>query len=1123
MKFITILLLAACLQASAGAIGQRVTLQAKKISIEKALSSIRQQAGYDFVVPMQLIKDVPRLDLDLRNVSVNEALDAIFHGLPLTYEIDDRTIIVKQKPASPTTEKKPDLMIIESVKGRVTDENGEAVQNATVLIKGTTIGTSTDKEGWYELKSVDEKAILIISSVNTEPIEVRVNARAIVNVEVKIKVTELDAPIVVAYNTSTQTKNTASLSVVKGEQIQTLPNRSFDRSLQGLVPGLLVTRGSGQPGAGTVNFVIRGIATGGTADNGSTVRNPLIVIDGVPVSQEPVQMTNTTLTFHSPLSQLNPSDIESITVLKDAAAVALYGSKASNGVLLVTTKKGKQGKTVFSFRHQTDFSTRLGGGIEMLNQKEYLELLFEAYRNSFPGITDAEILTRLRTVTTADPAVFPVIVKAPGDTSFYEAPDWRKYLYNDNAATFVNELSISGGSDKHSFYINLEYTKQNGVATATSFDRKSARFNFEQRPTAWLRFGTNTTLSYSIQKYNAEGPSEQVVNGISPLLPIRFINGSYMYNYTWGYGTSAGSYRANPLASAELNINRNTSYRVLSKLYAEVKLLKHFTFNSTFGITYMLTEAKQKGDILLATSTLTPGIGYLEEKDMRNTGLISTNLLRYDKKFGEEHSLQLLAGQEGQIITTRVADIRKDNLASNPTATQLAAISSTPVAYSFTTRETLASYFGQANYSFKNRYFLSGSVRTDGSSRFGDNNRFGTYWSAGAGWLVSNEGFMKNTSAWLNYLKLRGSIGVAGNSSAIPTYLRYDELYYQTYLNYTAVYTNGNPGNPGIKWERTFNWDLGLEMRVLKERIAITADLYTRKTSDVIATVNLPLTTGGNTIRDNIGDLKNTGIELSVSVDILKSKNFRWNLNANWSKNTNRLTRSFFQLEALSNSITANGTGLNYNSFYLKRWAGVDPTTGKPLWIDSTGKPNSDYNAAKKEFVGKPQPDGFGAITNTVSYKNIELSAMLYYQYGFQIYDDGNGMNLLNDGTSPYINQRRDALDRWQKPGDIASNPRRLFNGRIGTVSDNSSMASSRYLYDGDFIRLSNVSVAYLLPAKLLNRIHINSLKVYIQANNIATWTKYKGTDPETTNPFGQSSRGYPPYRTYSIGLNLIF
>jgi TonB-linked SusC/RagA family outer membrane protein len=1122
MKITTFIIFAVILQVSAAGFAQKVTLSTNNARLTEVFNEIRNQTGYDFLFTSETLKDAKRVNIKVENAELKDVLNQLFTNQPLEYIINKKAVVVSKKEEPSFLDRVVDAFTPPvDVRGVVVDEKRMPLPGANVKVKGFKQAAVTDNEGRFYLPGVDDKAVLIVSFVGYKDVEIGVKAS--LSIALELKAAELNE-VVVAYGRTTQQALTGAVTVVKGEQIQSLPNRSFDKSLQGLVPGLLVTSGNGQPGSPTGNFILRGIATGAQPTNGETFRNPLVVLDGVPVSQEPIGIAGFTNRITNPLAQLNPSDIETISVLKDAAAIALYGSQASNGVILVTTKKGKAGKTVFSFRHQTDLSSSLEGKIEMLNQQEYLELLFEAYHNSNLPITDAKIYSDLR-------KKFPVIVNAPGDTSFYQQVDWTGALLNKNAVTVANEISMSGGNDRSNFYLNLEYTKQDGVAKNTGYDRKSFRFNYENRAASWFKLGLNTTMSYNVQKYANSGFNGFLSTiAISPLNPIKDLNGNYIYKYSWGLGASGAplvSAPPNPVAQSELDINRSSAYRGFSRLSAELKITSDLSFSSTLGVDFMLNEAKEKNHPFVSTVK-----GFVREQQSRTTGIINTNLLQYRKKLNEQHDLNFLVGQETRTDIGKYTIVSKSDLLTNPDLDELSGGNKIDQATGTTSRQNLLSYFGQLNYGFINRYYLSGSVRSDGSSRFGSNNRFGTYWSAGASWVVSAEPFMKGVENWLSYFKLRGSMGPQGNSAAISDQLRFDGLSLVNFLGGIAVLPRdgANPGNPSIQWEETFSWDAGLEMRLLKDKVSFTADIYNRKTKNLIAyNINAPLATGTAKLTGNIGDVKNHGIELSLSTNIIKEKHFNWQMSANWSKNQNKLTKAFSPRADVVGTTLANVVGEEYNSFYLKEWAGVNPSNGRPMWIDSLGKPNEDYNAAEQRIVGKAQPNGFGGISNQLSYKNFSMSFAFYYQEGSKVYLEPR---LQNDGNSgfggPYLNQTKNALDRWRKPGDLASNPRRLINGQAPTSSgstqtDQGTAASTRYLFDGDFIRLANVNLSYDFPKQLTQRLHLNGARIFIQGFNLATWTKYSGDDPENVGPAGFGSPLYPQARSYSVGLNVNF
>lgn len=1097
-----------------------ITIRQQNVPIEKVFQSIEKQSGYRFFYNETLLRGAGKVTINLQNVSLQEALDACFHNQPLSYAIVDKTIIVKKRPdqrpkapvAAAVSLSKPGKII--ALRGKVTS-GSVPVAGASIMIKGTENGASTDKEGMFTLPEVEDDATLVVSSVSHSVREVRLNGQTFISIDLAQKSDDLDEAVVVAYNTTTRRMNTGAVTVVKGSEIQNLPNRSFEKSLQGLVPGLQITSGTGQPGGGVADLVIRGISTGTQPENGSTVRNPLIVIDGIPVTQEPFQLnyerTGTPIT--NPLAQLNPSDIESITVLKDASAIALYGSKASNGVILVTTKTGKVGKTTYNFRHQTDIAKRLDGKLEMLNPEEYTELLYESIRNTNPAFwTDYRIDSLLK-------RTFPTYKdEQTGNFNFYPKADWANELYNDQATTITNELSMSGGAGRTKFYVNAGWTNQDGVVKKTGYDGKYLHINLENQSEKGLKLGLNTSLSYNIQDYSSSNHSSisnfGYVDWVSPYIPIRLVDGSYYQIPELSLG--------NPAARNEYNTNQATSFRGLTKFYGEYQFLKNFTISSTLGIDFMLSEIKEKADPRTYDDiSKTIGQGRITERDVRRGNLINTNSLKYNTSFLKDHSLNIIVAHEAQVMTQKTMDVEVRGAATSPPFPNYDDISSPGYTlYSgggVRSKQTLLSVFGQVNYSYNNRYFLSASLRGDGSSNFGEKNQWGKFWSTGLGWVISSERFMKSATNWLSYLKVRGSVGQAGNSAAVIATTRYYLMgTARQFLGSTAFSAPSQPGNPTIQWEKTFNWDLGLETRFLKDRIGLTADVYKKYTTNLIYLTTLPSTSGYNNVLDNVGNMENMGVELSLSATILNTKNFQWKMVGNWSANQNILTKANVPLSTISGDVLANEEGRNFNSYYMPKWAGVDQATGLPQWVDSSGKPTSNYNLAKKEFVGKPQPDGFGALTNTFSYKNIELSFQFYYEYGAMLYDQSGS---VNDGTNVFRNQDRRALDRWTQAGETASNPRRIMNN----TADGGTRTSTRFLGKGDFLRLQNTSLSYRLPKNILNILHINNLRLFVQGNNLATWTPFQGKDPDNANYEGSVFRPYPIQRSFSFGANVSF
>ncbi|WP_083781065.1 SusC/RagA family TonB-linked outer membrane protein [Chitinophaga pinensis] len=1088
--------------------GRNVTLTSSRIALGDVFNVIEKQTGV--LLFFGDLNTNQTVGVKFVATPVEVALGEMLPPIGLTYEYvkgnKDKIFIKSIMPS------KKDTVMMTSISGVVTDEKGEPLPGASVRVKGTNVGTATERNGSFTLRRNSEKDVLQVSFMGFTMAEIPVGGKA--NVKVRLRQEENSLQVVTAYGTTEKRAVTGAMTIVKGADIQNLPNRSFDKSLMGVVPGLLVTPGTGQPGGGIANFVLRGIATSADPRNGSTVRNPLILIDGIPVSQETTQMSfsydSYTTSINNPLAQLNPSDIESISVLKDASAIALYGAKASNGVILITSKRGKAGKTRFEFRHQTDISKAISNRQRTLTQDEYLKLLYETYKNTDPiKWTDQAIKSDLF-------SKFSYRVNG-NDTIFYPAADWRKELYNDVAPTISNELSASGGNDNTNFFLNFEYTKQNGVIRGTGYDRKSVRFNFENRPTKWLRLGLNNFLSYNVQNYagSAGGAGDMDAAAIalmSPLNPIRLDNGDFQLNYAVG-GSSQN--QVNPAAALAYNTNKNTAYRALTKVSAEVSFLKNFKITSNLGVDFMFSEAKEKVDTRLSDPlTLSIG-GKIEEQDVRRANIINTNMLNYNQIFSNIHELNLIVGQEAQIMNQRTMAVAVGNLGSFY-YDQISSPGATIMRQSgYVLKETLLSYFAQLNYGFGKKYFLTGTIRKDGSSRFGADKRFGTYWSTGIGWVMTSEDFMSTVSQYLNYLKIRGSIGAAGNAGAINRFTPYDQSSIAKYQNATAVYTS-TPGNPDVKWENTLSWDAGVEGSIIKNRVSFTADIYQRNTSNLIYTINLPLSSGFSSMLGNLGKMRNRGVEISLSTDVIKTKQFTWNINANWSTNRNTLVKADVPLAATVVGPTANKEGESFNSFYAIKWAGVNPSSGNSQWLDSVGKPNEDPNAAKRVIIGQTQPKAFGSITCRFNWKAFDLSSMFYYQYGYLIYDDSR---FVNDGYSPYSNQGVNALDRWQNPGDIASNPKRLLSNALGGAT----IYSSRFLFSGDYIRLQNVVVGYTCPESITQKLRISGARIFVQGSNLALWSSSPALDPATVNVAGFSSTSYPMQRSISVGLNAKF
>ncbi|KAA2240181.1 TonB-dependent receptor [Chitinophaga agrisoli] len=1096
---------------------KKVTVIANNNTLRDVFRSIKKQTGLEFFYSTAVLNQEEKVTVNMVDKTLDAVLGRLLQGKGLTWVYMDNIVRIgreEERKSSVGDEVVGDTAVTaQAISGKVVAADGTPIPGATIIIERTKDGATSDAEGKFSLSNTKANDVIAIRSVGFKSREISIKGKTLL-VQLEIAVNALDETVVVAYGTSTMRSNVGALMVVKGETIANLPNRSFDKSLQGQVPGLLVTTGSGAPGGGLSNFVLRGIGTGGEKTQLS-FRQPLIVIDGVPTVSvdfiEALGPSNAPPSTNA-LAQLNTDDIETISVLKDASAIALYGSKASNGVILVTTKKGKAGKTSFSFHHLSDVSSPIYKRNKSLNQHEYLELLKESYKNSDSSYwTDDRINSDLG-------SLFPTYSNAQGTPVFYDQEDWFKAIYNNTAITNTDELSISGGNDKTLYYFNTGYTSQKGTIKHTGFDRLSLRYNFSNQINPWIKIGLNSSLSYTNQSYlnsNSNGyfaGASGFPYTIPVLDPIHLKDGTY---YLQPFVTP-GSYFNNPLADLEYDINKTQSYRVITSLYGELKFLKDFTFRTDVGTDVLIAQIKQKTDPRLSTNIYSPpGVGEIQDFNDFYNRIINTNVLRYSRLLNGKHAINFLLGQEAQIERRNYFIGIKQGL-SIPYLNDLSAATTVVDTRGTSSKTTLLSFFSQMNYSYNGTYHLSLSARRDGSSKFGERNRFGNYWSVGGGWELTNEAFLKQ-SKLLNYLKIRASIGSSGNSATINVVDRYNLVAAGNYNNLPAGIVT--PGNPNIGWEKALNKDMGVDFKVFNERLSGTIDVYKRDISNLLYFITLPPNSGTVGVNGNIGKMQNKGVEVTISADAIIKDNFSWNISFNWSTNKNKLIKADVPLTTDGNFI--NKEGENFNSFYLVRWGGVNPDNGAPQWLDKDGKVTSTYSYDDRVIVGKPQPDGYGGITNNFRYGNWDLSFLLYYQYGYKIYDETSA-SMINDGANfPYMNQSKQALDRWQKPGDHAANPKRVLNN-TATVDAN-YYTSTRFLFDGDFVRLKNVLLGYTFPTSWIRRIGISKARLYGQAYNLALLTKFKGIDPENIGIAGAQGFAYPQARSYSLGLDINF
>ncbi len=961
------------------------------------------------------------------------------------------------------------------ISGTVTGaEDGLSIPGVSIVVKGNqTIGTTTDIDGKYSLAVPSDAQALVFSFVGMLKQEVPINGRSIIDIQLEEEVLRMDEVVVVAYGVQKKASFTGSASVMKAEKLEKKPVTSFEKALQGNIAGVQVNASSGQPGANS-EIRIRGT---GSINAGN---EPLYIIDGVPIISGDLAQRQTTT---NALSSFDPDDFESITVLKDAAATSLYGSRASNGVILITTKTGKAGDTKINFSYQTGFSTRTNELFDVMNAAEYKEYRYEALTNAGTSPAEAQ-----------------AYVDALGDHD----TDWIKEVFQ-NGKTNDYQLSARGGDEKTQFFVSGGYFDQEGIVIGSSMARYSARINLDHSASDKLKFGTRFTASYTDQ-VNPSGSGYYA----DPVTSMYFVPPTEpVYNEDGSYNQSISSnLDYNPVAIADLNNNSNNIVRGLGVVFAQYEIIEGLTFKTNYGIDWFYL-----GEDLYWNPNTPSGESYTGYSEYASTEkYISTwtNILRYAKTFSESHSVNVLLGQEAQSSERFRTFTAATNFPSDQVTT-LANAAEPSTASTDLTSNSLASYFANMNYDYLGKYYLSGSFRRDGSSRFGADNRWANFWSVGFAWRITEESFMNING--VDNLRLKGSYGTSGNSDI-------DDFASRGLYGYGYDY-NGNPGsapsqlaNPDLRWEKNENWDIGLDIGVLNNRVNVILDYYSRTTSDLLLEVPISKTTGFDNIMQNVGSMKNSGIEVELNTVNLQGE-FKWFTDFNISFNKNEILE-LNNGEDIQDGHYMRREGEAFYSFWKQEWAGVNPADGSPMWYDSDGNLVDNISDADFQILGNAHPDFIGGFTNTFEYKGVELLVFFNFSYGNEIYNNSKRY-LLHDGQQGSTNASVEILDRWQEPGDITDVPRIIEGG-----NNSSNRHSSRWIEDGSYLRLKTVNLGYTLPSKYTDKIKLDKVRIFAQGENLLTWTEFTGLDPEQ-GINGQAWFTYPTARTITFGIDIGF
>lgn len=1012
----------------------------------------------------------------------------------------------------------------------VSGEDGTPLPGVNVLVKGTTQGSVTDADGRYTLDVPASGTVLVFSFIGMITQEVVIDQRSVIDVQLQSDVQQLSEVVVVGYGTQLKQDLTGNIAKVSGEVIQNIPVTTVEQALQGRAAGVLVTSQNGKLGQG-MNIRIRG------SSSISASNEPLYVIDGLIVTTDNLS-SNAAAT--NPLADLNYNDIQSIEILKDASASAIYGSRAANGVVLITTKRGKAGKTNFSANIQmgTSKPTRHR---EFLNSEQYVELMREsAYNNDLrDGI---------------DPINNPADYSGSwlefwegymdylgGDTDWKKLEtntDWEKEAYQK--ATFASyDLTAQGGNEKTSFFFGGGFTDQDGILIGNAFKRISGRLNLDHQASDKLSFGMNLSISNSVNNRlsadNAFSTPLQLV-AQSPITPVRDKDGKLYDNAL----NPAMSYYP---ATVELENSSfvTTVFRNIAALNAAYKITPELKLVGEYGFDLLTQNDDRYQNEFTETGLGIGGYGQSRWSQVFNqTGRVS---FVFDKQL-QQHAISFNVGTETQRKSISITDAQAQGFPL-PELSKLISAGEPVVTTSNLNEETFISFFARVNYKLRDKYLLSLSGRGDGSSKFGPDYKYGFFPAASAGWILSQENFLQG-SATLSFLKFRASYGITGNAG-IPNY-RY-------LAQYTGVAYGGEPGlapsqipNPELRWEKTAQWDVGFDFGLFKDRVTGEIDYYNKQTSDLLLNTPVPGTSGLATQFKNVGDLENKGFELVVNYSVIKTNDFSLTIGGNYAANQNKILK----LDGSQTQIGPTGsrflnvvkTGEPIGSFFGREFAGADPANGDALFYLNR-QPTTDelddgvafivpdevygdryvtknFNSAEAIILGNPTPKAIYGFNANASYRGFELAILFQGVYGNKVFD-GAGSFLSANGRYE-DNSTVDQLARWRNPGDITSIPQaRLYQ-------NNGAQSSSRFLYDGSYLRLKTLTVAYNFPSSLVSRWSITNLRLYVTGQNLLTFTDYKGWDPEVNTDFnagnvnlGNDFYAAPQPKNLTVGVKVGF
>jgi len=1147
MKLAVILMTVAAIQVSARGLAQSITLTQKNITIAQVFNEIKKQTGYRVLYPDRLIDDRQTVDVDLKNVSLKEALEAVLPSRSVGFVITpDRSIVLKAETPS-FTDKIAALFVAPEIHGRVLDNNGSPLSDVTIKVKGSPTYAITDVEGKFTIGIPKEGAILLFSHVGYASMELHATANMVVNMQLSIN--KLEDMVIVGYGSTKRKDLTGSVSSVNVDEIKDVPYATVDQALAGKAAGVMVVQSDGAPG-GVAKIRIRG----GTSLLGGN--DPLYVIDGVQLQIQnryqtaaadivsPTERAGNDDPYSSisgnfardlnSLGGLNISDIESIEILKDASATAIYGSKAANGIVIITTKKGR-----YNQKPALDANYYIGmtkaTPEKLLNRDQYIAITKEAavnYNNAAAAIGFP---------------VNPVTTKIVNDPSYFgsDNTDWTKLVLR-NGITQNADISIKGGSAGSRYYTSLTYNKNNGALKGTDYTRIAGKISLDNDFNTRLRFSTNLDYGFSTNNIT-DGMYTQALFAPPTTKPYNPDGTPFIIDPS---EINAYPYQGfqNPLALLG-GINRANSIFLLGTIAAEYDILKSLKFRSNISInnnSYKQTNYTPSNVSIASASGSGPSNnGMATQAQSLGLDLFYENTLTWNKTFNPNHRLDVVAGTSWQSSRFSSFSASGQGFPDDVYLNNLSSAAVTLPATGTSDRNSLLSFYMRANYALFDKYLFTFTGRSDASSKFPKENRVGYFPSGGIAWRISQEKFLKKAH-WIDDLKLRASAGSTGTQNIGSN------LFYTLYNPVSYVGLNGMTpaqlGNSNLKWETTLQKDAGIDFTFFKSRLHGTIGYYEKTTSGVLFPATTALSSGFGNVTANIAKIRNSGIELSIGGDLVRSKHFRWTSDLNISGNRSKvlaLSNDFASpsnptVYYYGNSILQVGKpiGLLYGNVYeglLRTQKDVDDYKSK--WIlgafglapflgigDAKYKLDTPvymgFSNYKTEIIGHAEPKFYGGFTNTFTYDNFSLGTLITFSYGGEILYMAD---IQNHDVGSTTNKGIAVLKRWTPENPNAIYPRLIYG------QSSYAYTSSLSVYKASYARLKSVTLNYQLPKKLLDRLTITGASFYMSATNLITVTHYPGADPEvSSNPYSliggySDSGGYPGVKQFSAGFRCTF